>query len=155
MKKYVMSDEEVVILETLVKYKKHNDVKLLLTNSNLIFEIKKGLFRKEYKTYDVISLESIKEYKDKVQIKCKKNKISMQTTNKDVSFVCKNSFEAKKIMEQIINVKTDSTGVKRFSNAVVKLGGVALSVVASIAALPKYKDEIVKYGKDIIGFFKK
>lgn len=156
---YQLDNDEVILFENFVKYGKiKQKVKLILTNKNLILEKEKGIFKKKMHVIEKIAITKIKIYKNKVQIKQKKNIISMQTFDKNIEFTCENMFEAKKVFEEIINTRTDSNlldrSTQKVNNATNIIKGF-VGLATAIAAIPPAITELNKRKKEIISFLKR
>lgn len=109
-----LGNDEVVLYESFIHFEKDNTQgKLVLTNKHLIFYKEKGIFVKKTRVYKKILINSIKVHKDNVLVKQNNNSVAMQTTNGDISFECKNFFEAAKIVSKIKDVRTDSNAIDR------------------------------------------
>ena len=121
MKKEFEQDE-VILYEGLVKYGNLKKcVKFTLTNKKLIFAKEKGLFKKTFRIFDEILINSIKIYKDNVQIKQEKETIVIQCIDKTINFSCSNIVEARKVIEEIINIRTGSNVLERNKNRIKKV----------------------------------
>lgn len=158
MSNYQLKNDEVILYEGQVSFEKlKSNINFTLTNQNMIFEKEKGIFKKKLKVIDMIPIENIKMYKEKVQIKQKNSTIKMQTTDKNVAFTCSNALEAKKIIEEIINIKTDSNtldrAVKKANNLKKNLKSIANLSLACIM-IPKAAIEIKENGKEIVKILK-
>ena len=137
-----------------VKYNKKSTL-LTIYENRITFEQLKGLFKKKYKVVDELLIEDIKVLKGKVQIKCKKKDIIINTKDETYKITCDNILEARKIEEELLKLKTGSNILERASGSVVKLskgviktgtavvGAVATAGVA-VATAVKNKDEIVE-----------
>lgn len=156
MSNYQLKNDEVILYEGQVSFKNSN-VKFTLTNQNMIFEKEKGIFKKKLKVIDMIPIENIKMYKEKVQIKQKNSTIKIQATDKNIIFTCSNVLEAKKISEEIINIKTDSNilerAAKKANNLKKNLKSIAKLTLACIM-IPKTIMEIKENGKEIVNSLK-
>ncbi len=155
-----MNSNEVELLKMMIKYGRDNrDTQLILTDKNLIFKQERGLFKKKLKPIYILSLDDIKVYKDQVKIEQKNKLVIIQTKNKDVNFTCDNLIDARKIIEKIIDVKTDSSVFDRatdkakkiITNAVTAVGLVGTAAVA----VSKNKKSILKGVNAISSLFKK
>ena len=109
-----LDNDEVILYESSIQYGKENtDGKLILTNKNLIFYKEKGIFSRKLRADKKVLVNSIKVHKDNVSIKQNNKTITMQTAVGDVTFECKNIFEAGKLVNKIKDVRTDSNVVDR------------------------------------------
>ena len=113
-------------------------------------------------------------YKNKVQIKERKKKLKIQTTNKRIILVCDSITDAMKIKENIITLRTGHSIVERAGNNIIKKVG-TFSIVAGTGAfltselksgfknskliiknLKVISKDVVKGGKSLVKtFFKK
>lgn len=145
MKLNELDKDEVILYES----KNLKNETITLTNKKIIIEKPKHLFTKKQK----INLENIKIYKDKVQIKQKTTKLIITTIDKNIEYNCKNVIEAKKIIEQIITLKTGKNIIDRTTNKTIKitknLKNIAL-VTAAIASAPSAIKQIKQNGKKIL-----
>lgn len=146
MNNYQLEKDESIIIERQVKVEGiKSDIKFTLTTKNMILEKEKGIFKKKLKVIDVISLSSIKVYKDKIQIKQRKSDLIIQTTNKNIIISFSNAIEAKKIEEEIISIITGTNIIERSSSKLKKAMNVvndakdivvtASGIVVAIAAI--------------------
>lgn len=150
MNSFKLEGDESLIIETIVKYVQINsNVKLTLTNKKIIVEKEKGLFKKKFKVIEKILYDDIKVYKNKVQLKQNKSMVIIQTYKKNISLVCKNIFEARKLMEEI---KTIKTGANWFERSKDKLNKV--SQIVNAVDFPKNSKKIMVVVSSIIGIVK-
>ena len=98
--------------------------KVVITTENLIFYKEKGLFAKKLRIDKKIPINDLKMYKDKVLMKQNNNRLTLQTNRGDVSFECKNVFEANKLSNKIKDVRTGTNiidriciGINKFKNS--------------------------------------
>ena len=155
-----LEGNEVELLRANVKYGKEDiNTQLVLTDKRIIFEQERGLFKKKLKPVYMVNIDDIKTYKDQVKIEQKNRTISMQTKNKDVSFICDNIIEAKKIVEKIIDIKTDSSlfdrtaeKAKKIVKRAVTIAGVAGTAAVGIA---KNKKTVLKAVNSVTSLLKK
>ena len=135
------------------------ETQLILTDKHIVFEQEKGLFVKKYRPVYVIDIEDIKIYKDEVQISKMNKEVIIQTNEKDVSFTCGSIIDARKIMERIISIKTDSTAFDRATIKAKKIVKDALTVVSIVGtaaiAVAKNKKAILKVVDGIKVLFKR
>lgn len=108
--------------------------KFILTNKNIIIKKEKGLFFKKLKETDRISLDDIKISGDNVGIKQSHNQITIQSTQKNITFDCASSLEAIKIYEKLVGTKTGKSiaerGYLKFKNwQKTALGGLVTGTV--------------------------
>lgn len=158
MSSYQLKKDEVIVYEGFVKFGKMNsNVKFTLTSRNMIFEKRGGMFKKKLRVIENIQIDKIKMYKNKVQIKQKKSRIIIQTFDKNIEFTCNGIFEAKKIITEIINIKTGSNlldrTTKRANNATKVVKG-AIKLTAAVAAIPPALSQLNKNKKKVVRLFK-
>ena len=94
--------------------------KAVITTENLILYKEKGLFTKKLRIDKKIPMSDIKMYKDNVLMKQNNNKLTLQTNRGDVSFECKNIFDANKLSNKIKDVRTDTNIVDRIFKKINK-----------------------------------
>lgn len=145
-----------LVFRTFVKFKRKENIRLTVTNANLIFEEEKGIFKKKFKSIEEIDIRRIVVYKDKVQIKHKKNNISIETFDKTINFECKDILEATKVKEEILSIMGYNV-LERTKNKVNKLSGIVKGVgaiTAAAVAIPKGIKVINKNKKEIVNTIK-
>lgn len=155
-----MSNNEVELEKIMVKYGKDNlDTQLILTDKHLVFEQEKGLFKKKLRPVYILALDDIKMYKNEVKIEQKNKLVTMQTKDKDVSFTCDSIIDARKIMEKIIDIKTDSSVFDRATDKAKEVITKAVTVVGLVGtaavAVTKNKKAILKGVSTLTSLFKK
>lgn len=157
MKKIELLFDEVILFEGIVKYGKLNKkTKLTLTNKRMIFEKEKGLFKKYLSVFEEVYINNIKVYKEQVQIKQNKEIVTIQAIDKNINISCSNNVDAKRIVEEIINIRTGSTSLERNKNKINKalnslsdiidigkkiipiVGGIAIAFGGKDIKLPKW-----------------
>ncbi len=132
MFRYQLDVDEAVLLEKKVFYgNKDKEHKLVITNKNILFEREMGIFKREYKVVDRVPFDDIKVYKDRVQMKIRKNKITIQTTDGDLEFRCVNVMDTTVVADKISYLKTGANFIRRTTK---KAKGV-LSVVRDVGIL--------------------
>ena len=117
---YNLEKDEVILYEgniTIEGIKK--SVKFTLTNKNMLFAKERGIFNKKLKIYEVIPISNIKTYKGNVQVKQKKNNITIETLDKMIDFTCPSAIEGQKIVNDILYAKTGKNIIER-SNSKIK-----------------------------------
>lgn len=117
---YNLEKDEVILYEgniTIEGIKK--SVKFTLTNKNMLFAKERGIFNKKLKIYEVIPISNIKTYKGNVQVKQKKNNITIETLDKMIDFTCPSAIEGQKIVNGILYAKTGKNIIER-SNSKIK-----------------------------------
>lgn len=155
MNNHRLEKDEVTLFEGLIKDAEHKSkVKFTLTSKKMIFEKEKGLFKKKFKVTDIVLLEHIKIYKEKVQVKRKKSNIMIQTIKKNITLSCSNALEASIITEKIITLTNGFNILERssrkFTKAVnkipknfFKVGIKTLVVVGGLKKSPAFLKKIV------------
>lgn len=142
------------------------DTLLTITEKDILFQKKKGIFKKRYKIVKDILISDIKVIKDKVKIEQKKNNLIIYTKDDKFTFATKNVVEAKRIVEEIYKiifgeyflVRNSKKGIKFLNsakNAVEIIGGIVIAVSGTYNAIKKNKDTIQKTIKNMISFIKK
>ena len=166
-----MNNNEVktdnIIFECMIalKNEKYN-VLLSLTEKDLFFKKKKGIFQKKYKIINDISINNIKVINEKVKIEQKKNKITIYTQDDEVCFFCENVIDSKRIVEEINKLILGENFLKRTSKKGVKalnivkdtakvVGGLAIASAGAYEAIKENKDSIKQAAKSIVSIFKK
>lgn len=156
-----------IIFECMISLKSDTyDILLSLTEKNLLFEKKKGLFHKKYKIVNDILITDIKVVNDKVQIKQSKNKIIIYTRNDEIYFTCESVIEAKKLVEEINKLilgenfldRTVKKGVKVLNvtkNVAKAVGLVAVATAGAYKAIKANKKVLKETAKTITNFIKK
>ena len=117
---YNLEKDEIILYEgniTIEGIKK--SVKFTLTNKNMLFAKERGIFNKKLKIYKVIPISNIKTYKGNVQVKQKKNNITIETLDKMIDFTCPSAIEGQKIVNDILYAKTGKNIIER-SNSKIK-----------------------------------
>lgn len=114
MKNYELKSNEVILYEEVVKYSEFKgSLKLTLTSQKIILEKERGMIKKERELVDVINLEDIKIYNDKIQAQQKGSEVNIQTTNKNIKILFDSIFKANKFSTQIINAITGKSITER------------------------------------------
>ncbi len=152
MKEYKLENDEIILHEFRVKYKNKNNIKLTITNKNLILARELKLFKKHYKILKKILIKNIKSYKDKVMIKVSKNLVVIQSTTENIEFSCLNALDARKIEQEIITLKSDTSILDRATkrvNNLVKITRNILELVIIIKGLPPAIKELKEHKFDL------
>ncbi len=117
---YNLENDEIILYEGNVNFQNANKtIKFTLTNKNMLFAKERGLFNKKFKIYEVIPISNIKTYKGNVQVKQKKNNITIETLDKMIDFTCPSAIEGQKIVNDILYAKTGKNIIER-SNSKIK-----------------------------------
>ena len=124
MNNYELEKDEVILMDTDEVNYNSNNLHLILTSKKIIFEQTetKGLFKTQTKTkiIDIIMLDNIKIYKEKVQVKQKGCDVFIQTIEKNFSIIFDSRIDAMKFVTKIIDTLTDTTISDRGANKVKK-----------------------------------
>ncbi len=156
-------ENEKILMEKNVSFNNSKfDVLLSITETRMIFQKKKGLFKKKYKVVKSIIIDDIKIVDDKVKIDQKKNKIIICTKDDEITFYANSMTEAKVIVEELYkNIfgenfleRTSKKGIHILNvvkNTAKIVGGVAIATVGAYKAIKDNKEVI----KNAINFFKK
>lgn len=119
MKNYELESDEVILYEDIVTYSEaKGSLQLTLTSQKLIFEKEKGILKKEKELIDVINLEDIKIYNDKVQIQQKGAEVRIQTINKNIKVSFYSIFKANKFATKIVDTITGTTMTERSTDKI-------------------------------------
>jgi len=124
MKQETIYFEEFVKVEGIKGY-----IKVTLTDTKIIFEKLKGLFSKKLKVVDIISINDIKQYKNKPGINVKDNMVKVNTIKGDYIFNCDNSNIAKTFYKELIDIKTGTDAIGRGANKFKKVTGNVKQIV--------------------------
>lgn len=147
-----MNNGENAVLEKVVAYKHGEfDTLLTITENHLLFQRKKGLFKKKYKVVKSVLIPSIKIVDDKAKIKHKKGKITIQTFDDKITFTCMNSIEGMKVVEAIKKQLFGENFIERSSRKgtkILKGAAVTVSVVGGCIAAGKALYDAIKNNKD-------
>ena len=119
MKNYELHPEEVILYEGTATCKSYKgNLQITLTSKKIVFEKKKGLFKKERELVDTVLLENIKFYNNTVQIKQKGSVVEIQTIDQNLAITFSGIIEARKFTGKSIDAATGTTLAKRSSNIV-------------------------------------
>lgn len=150
MSNYKLDNKEVILYENNAYYEEiRKDIKLILTDKKIVIEREKGLFKKELKLVEIIPLEDIKIYRDKIQVNRKNNIVVIQTIDKNISILFDKDKSARELEREIINAKSGTSSLdrnkSRFKKVVnfVKDNKEVVTVLASlIVAITSKSSEI-------------
>ena len=106
-----LSNDEVILCEDIVEIK--NNYELTLTSKKIVIE-------KDKKAVEVINLNDIKVYNEKVQIHQNGAEVNIQTINKNIIISFSNILKANKFVRSIVDTVTGTTMTKR---SVKKING--------------------------------
>ena len=114
MENYELESDEVILFKDVVT---HNKIKgrlqLTLTSRKIILEKEKGIVKKEKILMDIINLEDIKIYNEKVQVKQKGPEVTIQTIKDNIIITFDGMFKANKFIGKIVDTVTGTTFTKR------------------------------------------
>ena len=123
-------EQETIYFEEFVKVEGMKGyIKVTLTDKKITFEKLKGIFSKKLKVVDIISIDDIKQYKDKPGIKIKDNIVKVNTTKGDYLFTCDSVSIAKSFYKELIDVKTGTDAIGRGANKFKKVTGNVKQIV--------------------------
>ena len=123
-------EQETIYFEEFVKVEGMKGyIKVTLTDKKITFEKLKGIFSKKLKVVDIISIDDIKQYKDKPGIKIKDNSVKVSNTKGDYLFTCESVSIAKSCYKELIDVKTGTDAIGRGANKFKKVTGNVKQIV--------------------------
>ena len=126
-------EQETIYFEEFVKVEGMKGyIKVTLTDKKITFEKLKGIFSKKLKVVDIISIDDIKQYKDKPGIKIKDNIVKVNTTKGDYLFTCDSVSVAKSLYKELIDVKTGTDAIGRGANKFKKVTGNVKQIVDAV-----------------------
>ena len=102
MKKKIVDVEQVIFEEVVAVDKYKKDINLLVMPNRIVFQMKKGLFRKVYKDIEVILLSDIKVLDGKVCISRKGDTILLGAVDEKYEIVFDDKKRAKEFEVLII-----------------------------------------------------
>ena len=119
MTNYELTMNEVVLYEGQVTGSVYKGrLQLTLTSQKIIFEVEKGIFKKERELVEIVCLDSIKSYNGTAQVKQKNNIVDIQTNEKNITIVFSGMLEARKFTGKAIDAATGTTLAKRSSDKI-------------------------------------
>ena len=113
---YEIDEDEVILYEGSAEYvvdEEKTKTEFKLTNKKMIFEKKKGAFKKEKELVDIVALADVKIHNDQVQCKQKFTELEIQTKQKKFSIVFDNIFNAIKVWNLIVDNITGTDIINR------------------------------------------
>lgn len=114
MENYELESDEVILFEDVVTHNKlKGTLQLTLTSRKIIFEKEKGIIKKEKILMDIINLEDIKIYNEKVQVKQKGLEVTIQTIKDNIIITFYGMLKANKFVGKLIDTVTGTTFTKR------------------------------------------
>ena len=121
MKKKIVDVEQVIFEEVVAVDKYRKDINLLVMPNRIVFQMKKGLFRKVYKDIEVNLLSDIKVLDGKVCISRKGDTILLGAFDETYEIVFDDKKRAKEFEVLIINSVSGTKPIGRVFNKVVGL----------------------------------
>ncbi|MGN1227854.1 MAG: hypothetical protein ACI4TX_04340 [Christensenellales bacterium] len=119
MKNYEIEKDEVILFEDTVNHSDYADsLQLTLTSKKLVFEKGKNAQNKKGELIEIIDLQDIKIYKEKVQVSQKNTDVAIQTINKNFTITFSGVLNATNFVNKIVDTITDSTLMERGSKKV-------------------------------------
>ena len=136
---YKLNKKEKVLLEEIIGFNnKKINTKLTLTCERMIFEKKKGLFKKKWKLIETIYLEEIKKENNIVGLKQNNNILEVETIYEIINLYFEDSKTLKRVTKEIESILVPSKlkGIlgflnenkKEIANAVVAIGELGIQV---------------------------
>ena len=114
MENYELESDEVILFKDVVTHNKiKGKLQLTLTSRKIILEKEKGIVKKEKILMDIINLEDIKIYNEKVQVKQKGPEVTIQTIKDNIIITFDGMFKANKFIGKIVDAVTGTTFTKR------------------------------------------
>ena len=114
MENYELEADEVILFEDVVTHNKlKGTLQLTLTSRKIIFEKEKGIVKKERILMDILNLEDIKIYNEKVQVKQKGLEVSIQTVKENIVITFYGMLKANKFVGKVVDAVTGTTFTKR------------------------------------------
>ena len=148
MGNYELESDEVILFKDVVT---HNKIKgrlqLTLTSRKIILEKEKGIVKKEKILMDIINLEDIKIYNEKVQVKQKGPEVTIQTIKDNIIISFDGMFKANKFIGKIVDTVTGTTFTKRSTE---KIKG-AFNTVDDVFISENVLHIVYKKGKNNLG----
>ena len=120
---------------------------LTIDNTKLLFQKKKGLFKKQLVTVKEILIKDIKINKGKIGIRYNLDDMTILTKSEVFKFTCSSEEEAKKIkdvIKKLIIVPEKKKKFKKFAKGAFKIAGAALASGAAVDVVKAIKDKDIK-----------
>ena len=148
--------DEKILYEVNVSLEKNKfNVLLTITDKQLLFKKKKGLFKKKTIVVKEILINDIKIIKDKVKVEQKDNKVIIFYNDDTFEFICENNKCAKEIISEINKLIVLPEKNKKFKGIAKRTVNVVKAAVLSGAAVDVYKGIKKKDAKMIAKAFSK
>ena len=120
---------------------------LTIDNTKLLFQKKKGLFKKQLVTVKEILIKDIKINKGKIGVRYNIDDMTILTKSEVFKFTCSSEEEAKKIkdvIKKLIIVPEKKKKFKKFAKGAFKIAGAALVSGAAVDVVKAIKDKDIK-----------
>ena len=120
---------------------------LTIDNTRLLFQKKKGLFKKQLVTVKEILIKDIKINKGKIGVRYNIDDMTILTKSEVFKFTCSSEEEAKKIkdvIKKLIIVPEKKKKFKKFVKGAFKIAGAALVSGAAVDVVKAIKDKDIK-----------
>ena len=120
---------------------------LTIDNTKLLFQKKKGLFKKQLVTVKEILIKDIKINKGKIGVRYNIDDMTILTKSEVFKFTCSSEEEAKKIkavIKKLIIVAEKKKKFKKFAKGAFKIAGAALASGAAVDVVKAIKDKDIK-----------
>lgn len=120
---------------------------LTIDNTKLLFQKKKGLFKKQLVTVKEILIKDIKINKGKIGVRYNLDDMTILTKSEVFKFTCSSEEEAKKIkavIKKLIIVPEKKKKFKKFAKGAFKVASAALVSGAAVDVVKAIKDKDLK-----------
>ena len=120
---------------------------LTIDNTKLLFQKKKGLFKKHLVTVKEILIKDIKINKGKIGVRYNIDDMTILTKSEVFKFTCSSEEEAKKIkavIKKLIIVPEKKKKFKKFAKGAFKVASAALVSGAAVDVVKAIKDKDIK-----------
>lgn len=120
---------------------------LTIDNTKLLFQKKKGLFKKQLVTVKEILIKDIKINKGKIGVRYNIDDMTILTKSEVFKFTCSSEEEAKKIkavIKKLIIVPENKKKFKKFAKGAFKVASAALVSGAAVDVVKAIKDKDIK-----------
>lgn len=118
MKNSKIDADEVILFEDDITNSDLNEFHLILTSQKIIFEQKKGIIKQKNKIVDIIKLNEIKVYQDKIQVHQKGTTVNIQTIKNNINLSFCNILKANKFVTKIVDAISGTTITERGINKI-------------------------------------
>lgn len=120
---------------------------LTIDDTKLLFQKKKGLFKKQLVTVKEILIKDIKINKGKIGVRYNIDDMTILTKSEVFKFTCSSEEEAKKIkavIKKLIIVPEKKKKFKKFAKGAFKVASAALVSGAAVDVVKAIKDKDIK-----------